>query len=73
LLNLLLKYSFYTVAGKFQDKSSADALATGESVNQVSTQTLKNLVALDSFSDKLILRPVIAMPKMDIIKIANEI
>lgn len=73
LLNLLLKYCFYTVAGKLQDKSSADALATGESVNQVSTQTLKNLIALDSFSDKLILRPVIAMPKMDIIKIAYEI
>lgn len=71
--NLMLKYSFYNISSIVAAGIWTDALATGESVNQVSTQTLANLWALDSQVDNIILRPVITMPKQDIIKIAYNI
>ena len=40
---------------------------TGESVAQVSSQTLRNLSLIDSASDILILRPLAMMSKPDII------
>jgi thiamine biosynthesis protein ThiI len=50
-----------------------DALVTGESVAQVSSQTLRNLALIDQASSMLILRPLATMNKPDIIDIANTI
>ena len=50
-----------------------DALMTGESVAQVSSQTLRNLSLIDSANDILILRPLAMMSKPDIIDIATKI
>ncbi len=46
---------------------------TGESVAQVSSQTLRNLAIIDKACDKLVLRPLSTMNKPEIIDIANEI
>lgn len=71
--NLLLKYCFYKTAEKVAGITGADALATGESVGQVSTQTLKNLSALDQAVPLLILRPLSTFTKEEIIRKAEKI
>jgi thiamine biosynthesis protein ThiI len=50
-----------------------DALVTGEAISQVSSQTLPNLSVIDSATDMLVLRPLIASHKQDIIDTANRI
>jgi thiamine biosynthesis protein ThiI len=55
------------------EKINAHALITGESVGQVSSQTLANLSVIDRVTETLILRPLIQHDKADIIKIAREI
>jgi thiamine biosynthesis protein ThiI len=50
-----------------------DALVTGDSLSQVASQTLDNLILEDSAIEKPILRPLIGFDKSDIMKIADEI
>ena len=45
----------------------------GESIAQVSSQTLPNLAVIDKVSDVLVLRPLAMMNKQEIIDIAREI
>ena len=49
------------------------ALITGESIAQVSSQTLANLSVIDDVSKSLILRPLCTSDKQEIINIAREI
>ena len=63
-----------TVASeKIADELEIDALLTGESVAQVSSQTLRNLALIDQVSNKLILRPLSTMNKPEIMSIADDI
>lgn len=71
--NMILKYCFYTVSTKIAQQLSISVLVTGESIGQVSTQTLKNLSVLDQQTPLLILRPVATMEKKEIIDIARLI
>lgn len=71
--NMILKYSFYQVASMLADDFQASALVTGESLGQVSTQTLKNLSVLDHQTPYLILRPVSTMDKNEIMAISRAI
>jgi thiamine biosynthesis protein ThiI len=50
-----------------------DALVTGESIAQVSSQTLRNLALIDQASNKLIIRPLATVDKPEIIDIATKI
>jgi thiamine biosynthesis protein ThiI len=68
-----LKAGMYIAASKIADELGIQVLATGESIGQVSTQTLDNLALLDSSTDKFVLRPLIGMTKNDIITIAMKI
>ncbi len=70
---LALKWFFYKVAEKFVEKNSYKAFIVGESLAQVSTQTLSSLSILDKSVNCLILRPLIALDKLEIKKIAEEI
>ncbi len=51
----------------------ADALLTGDSLGQVSSQTLKNIVEIDYLTDSSILRPLLGLNKIEIIEIAKKI
>lgn len=51
----------------------AEALATGEALGQVSSQTLSNLNTIDGATDIPVLRPLIGFDKKDIIRLAREI
>lgn len=70
---ILLKREMYRVAERVQKKTSAMGIVTGESLGQVSSQSLQNLRTIDHSVNSLILRPLIGMDKMDIIDIAYKI
>jgi thiamine biosynthesis protein ThiI len=49
-----------------------EALVTGESLNQVASQTLENLSAIDRVAHMPVLRPLIGMDKQEIIAMAER-
>jgi len=70
---VILKRMMLRAATRVAERSGIDALVTGESVAQVSSQTLRNLAVIDAVTDKLVLRPLIAMNKEDIVRTAARI
>lgn len=72
-MGVTLKRLMLMASEKIADSMEIDALLTGESVAQVSSQTLRNLAIIDKASSMLILRPLSTMNKPEIISIANEI
>lgn len=72
-MGVTLKRLMLKASEKIADEMEIDALLTGESVAQVSSQTLRNLALIDEVSNKLILRPLSTMNKPEIISIANDI
>ncbi len=72
-MGVTLKRLMLRASEKIADDMEIDALLTGESVAQVSSQTLRNLAIIDKASSMLILRPLSTMNKPDIMSIANDI
>jgi len=72
-MGVTLKRLMLLAAQKIAEEMQIDALVTGESVAQVSSQTLRNLALIDQASHMLILRPLATMNKPEIIDIANTI
>lgn len=72
-MGVTLKRLMLQASQKIADELEIDALLTGESVAQVSSQTLRNLALIDQACDKLILRPLSTMNKPDIMAIADKI
>nr|CAA6830586.1 MAG: tRNA S(4)U 4-thiouridine synthase (former ThiI) / Rhodanese-like domain required for thiamine synthesis [uncultured Thiotrichaceae bacterium] len=70
---VLLKRAMLRVAEDISSRINIEALVTGESVAQVSSQTLANLSVIDRATDQLVVRPLITMDKEDIIEIAEQI
>lgn len=72
-MGVILKRMMMRAATKVAHKMGIQALVTGEAMGQVSSQTLTNLNVIDRCTEQLILRPLIAMDKQDIINISREI
>ncbi|MFT7824375.1 MAG: tRNA uracil 4-sulfurtransferase ThiI [Sulfurimonas sp.] len=72
-MGVTLKRLMLMAAEKIADEMEIDALLTGESVAQVSSQTLRNLALIDQVTNKLVLRPLATMNKPEIINIATKI
>ncbi|MFA7083876.1 MAG: tRNA uracil 4-sulfurtransferase ThiI [Arcobacteraceae bacterium] len=72
-MGVMLKRLMLQAAEKIANDMKIDALLTGESVAQVSSQTLRNLALIDQVTKKLVLRPLCTMNKPEIMNIANEI
>ena len=70
---VVCKRSMYKLASLVAKKLGADFLVTGDNVGQVASQTLSNLKVLDDASDLLVLRPLIAYDKQEIISLSREI
>lgn len=73
LMGVVLKRMMMRAAEKIANKMGIQALVTGEAVGQVSSQTLTNLNVIDRVTETLILRPLVAYDKQDIIDIARKI
>ena len=72
-MGVTLKRLMLMVAEKIAREMKIDALLTGESIAQVSSQTLRNLALIDQASSMLVIRPLATMNKPDIINIATKI
>ncbi|VAY02147.1 tRNA sulfurtransferase [Arsenophonus endosymbiont of Aleurodicus dispersus] len=72
-VGVVLKRMMLRAASMIVELYGVQALVTGESLGQVSSQTLTNLRVIDNVTDTLILRPLIAYDKANIINIARKI
>ncbi len=72
-MGVILKRMMLRAAEKVAESLEIPALVTGESVAQVSSQTLINLGAIDRVIDTLVLRPLATMDKGDIIDLSRKI
>ena len=72
-MGITLKRLMLKASEKIANDMEIDALLTGESVAQVSSQTLRNLALIDQVTNKLILRPLSTMNKIEIMDIADKI
>lgn len=70
---ILSKRLMARVAGELAPKLGCEAIATGENVGQVSSQTLPNLASIDRAAPLPVLRPLLAYDKVDIVDLAREI
>jgi tRNA uracil 4-sulfurtransferase len=73
LRQVLLKRAMYRAGTLVAERLEADALVTGESLGQVSTQTLRNLAVSEEAAGIPVLRPLIGMDKEEIIRRARAI
>ena len=72
-MGVILKRMMMRAGSQIAEKMGIQALVTGESLGQVSSQTLANLNVIDRVTDTLILRPLIQHDKQEIIDIARKI
>jgi thiamine biosynthesis protein ThiI len=72
-MGVVLKRMMLRAAERVARRVKAEAMITGESIAQVSSQTLPNLAVIDKVTDGLVLRPLITYDKQDIIDIATHI
>ncbi len=72
-MGVVLKRMMMRAADKVADRMKLDAIVTGESVAQVSSQTLPNLRLIDESCNHLVLRPLVTMDKPEIIDISRQI
>ncbi|MDH3222232.1 MAG: tRNA 4-thiouridine(8) synthase ThiI [Gemmatimonadota bacterium] len=70
---VVLKRLMYRGAALVAEELGADAIVTGESVGQVSSQTLTNLRAIESAVSLPVLRPLVGLDKEEIIALADRI
>ncbi|MBQ0064913.1 MAG: tRNA 4-thiouridine(8) synthase ThiI [Firmicutes bacterium] len=69
----LMRRMMMRIATGLAEKRHAQAIATGESVGQVASQTLESMQAINNVTTTPILRPVVTMDKVEIIDIARKI
>lgn len=70
---VLSKRLMARVAGEMAPTLGCDAIATGENIGQVSSQTLPNLASIDRAATLPVLRPLLAYDKVDIVDLARDI
>jgi thiamine biosynthesis protein ThiI len=70
---LLYRRMMLRIAEVCARRDKALALITGDSLGQVASQTLRNLVAVESAARMAVFRPLIGTDKLDIIEVARKI
>ncbi len=68
----VMRRSMLRIAASLAKSRNMPALVTGESLGQVASQTLENMVATDMASDMLVLRPLLGMDKEEIVERARD-
>lgn len=72
-MGVVLKRMMLRAAERVARHLEVEALVTGESVAQVSSQTLQNLAVIDDVTSMLVLRPLAMSDKQDIVDLARKI
>jgi len=73
LTYVLRKRAMLRIANIIAKHVKAEAIATGESLEQVAGKTSANLMVIDDVSELLVLRPLVGMNKVEIERIARSI
>lgn len=69
---VLQKRMFYRLAARLARDLGADAIATGENLGQVSSQTLGNLATIETAATMPVIRPLLGLDKMEIVEWARR-
>lgn len=69
----IMRRMMFRIAERAAAQNGALALATGESLGQVASQTLESMHTINQVTDLPVLRPLIAMDKIDIARLAKKI
>lgn len=72
-LTIIMKRYMYRIAQALAEKSGGLALVTGESIGQVSSQTLQSLAVINEVATMPVIRPLVSFDKQEIIDISEEI
>lgn len=70
---ILYRRLMLRVAQEIARREGAKALATGESLGQVASQTLENIAAVDAVAKMPVLRPLVGTDKLEIIEQAQNL
>lgn len=70
---VLYRRAMQRIAARLGDLHDYPVLVTGDCLGQVASQTLENMICISDATDHLVLRPLIAMDKEEIITIARRI
>lgn len=70
---VLFRRFLFRVAEAMAKKTGALSLVTGDSLSQVASQTIENLIASDKAVDIPVLRPLVGFDKNEIMKVAERI
>jgi thiamine biosynthesis protein ThiI len=69
--NIILKRLMLRAADHFCSRLKLEAVLTGESIAQVSSQTVRNLSLIDAVSSRMVMRPLLMMHKQEILDMAR--
>lgn len=72
-LTIIMKRFMYRIAQELAAKSGSLALVTGESIGQVSSQTLQSLAVINEVAVMPVIRPLVSLDKQEIIDISEKI
>ncbi|CRX36990.1 / thiI / putative tRNA sulfurtransferase /:474639 Reverse [Candidatus Hepatoplasma crinochetorum] len=70
---ILLRRAFFKFANILAEKENKKLIVTGDSLGQVSSQTLESLIVINKAVDLFTMRPLIALSKEEIINKAKKI
>lgn len=69
----LMRRMMMRIAAGLAQKRHAQAIATGESIGQVASQTLESMQAINAVTTTPIIRPLVCMDKVEIIDLSKKI
>lgn len=69
----IMRRMMYRLANALAEKLNCLAIANGESIGQVASQTLDSMGVIEKVASLPIIRPLAVMDKLDIIKMAKQI
>jgi thiamine biosynthesis protein ThiI len=72
-LTILTRRFMMRIAQKLARQNGCKAIVTGESIGQVASQTIDSLAVTEAAVDMLVLRPLIAFDKVEIMDAAKKI
>jgi thiamine biosynthesis protein ThiI len=70
---ILVRRGMVRLANLIASENDCAMLITGESLGQVASQTAESIVVVDQAADRPVMRPLIAMDKVDIMETARQI
>ena len=73
LMITMMRRFMMRISERIAKRTGAQAIITGESLGQVASQTIESITSSNSVVTMPVLRPLIALDKLEIIDIANKI